>query len=62
MPKHTKLGDAALPYSPNTASRGDAADGPSGSSAARMEFFISLLTEVVDGPRISAAAPSTSAA
>jgi ATP-binding cassette subfamily B protein/subfamily B ATP-binding cassette protein MsbA len=36
-------GDAALPYSLNTASRGDAADGSSGSSAARMEFFISLL-------------------
>jgi CRISPR-associated endonuclease/helicase Cas3 len=36
-------GEAALPYSPNTASRGDAADGPSGSPAARMEFFISLL-------------------
>jgi hypothetical protein len=27
MPKHTKLGDAALPYPPNTASRGDAVDG-----------------------------------
>jgi hypothetical protein len=42
-----KPGDAALPYSPNTASRADAADGHPllmvASSAARMEFFISLL-------------------
>jgi hypothetical protein len=37
-------GDAALQYSPNTASRGDAADGSSGSPAARMGFFISLLS------------------
>jgi hypothetical protein len=47
MPRHRKLGDAALPYSPNTASRADAADGHPllrmASSAARMEFFISLL-------------------
>jgi hypothetical protein len=42
-----KPGDAALPYSPNMASRADAADGHPllmvASSAARMEFFISLL-------------------
>jgi hypothetical protein len=40
-------GAAALPYSMITASRGDAADGYPflgvASSAARMEFFISLL-------------------
>jgi hypothetical protein len=49
MPRHMRLGDAALPYSQNTASRADAADGHPllrmASSAARMEFFISLLAD-----------------
>jgi hypothetical protein len=61
MPRHMKPEDAALPYSLNTASRGDAADGHPllfgvASSAARMEFFISLLVLQRYPDRCSAAA------